>query len=75
MPRKYEWDKVIQVFEAVGLTIVDRLGDDCLLGGLDGYVWVPMNQSLSEGGVNRFLASNGINQDDFWALYGELFVD
>ena len=75
VPHRYEWDKVIQVFEAFGLTIVDKLGDECLLAGVDGYVWVPMNQSFSEGGVNRFLASNGINQEDFWALYGELFVD
>ena len=75
MPRRYGWDEIIQVFQAVGFTPVDRAGNECFLEGPSGYVWVPLDQDLSEGGVNRFLAGNGINQDDFWALYGELFVD
>ena len=76
MSRRYKWAQIIQVFEATGFSQVDRIGNECILQGPDGYyVWVPVGRDLSEDDVNRFLDANHINREDFWALHGELFVD
>ena len=75
MPRNYRWERIIQVFEATGFSLVDRIGNECILEGPVGYVWIPVGQELSENDVNRFLDDNRIDRESFWALHGELFVD
>ena len=75
MLRRYKWEQIIQIFEATGFSQVDRIGNECILEGPDGYVWVPVGRDLSEDDVNRFLDANQIDGESFWALYGELFVD
>ena len=75
MSRNYRWERLIQVFEATGFRQVDRIGNECILEGPDGYVWVPIGRELSEDDVNRFLDANRIDSESFWALHGELFVD
>ena len=75
MPRRYKWEQIIQVFEATGFRQVERIGNECILEGPDGYVWAPVGRDLSEDDVNRFLDANQIDSGSFWALHGELFVD